>query len=163
MPDSAHRGNDEPIAAAVRDSAALIELLEPLADKTIIILRDTSLQESFDCDGEYAERIRDDAAAETAHSHARCETCFLAKVLCFAGAVVGFLIGGPVGAAYGSAVGKLSGDIAAGRANMIWPKLGRAFFYPKSPHHEDDVCDRGRYPHRDLPRDRCKGERNVDS
>jgi hypothetical protein len=162
MPDSAHRGNDEPIAAAVGECAALIELREPLADETsIIILRDRSLREGFDDDGEYAERIRDDAPAEEDASG--CETCFLAKILCYAGAVVGFLMGGPVGAAYGSAVGELSGDIAAGRANMIWPKLGRVLFYPKAVFHEDDVCDRGSYPHRDAARGRCKDQRNADS
>lgn len=165
MPDSAHRGNDEPIAAAVGESAASIELREQIADETsIIILRDGSLQEGFHHDGEYAERIRDDAPAEENHPHAsRCETCFLTRVLCYAGAVVGFLMGGPVGAAYGSAVGELSGDIAAGRANMIWPKLGRVFFYPKGTHHEDDACDRGRYARHDPAPDRCKGQRNADS
>jgi hypothetical protein len=165
MPDSPHRGNDEPVAAAVGESAALIELREPIADETrIIILRDGSLREGFDHNGEYAERIRDDAPAEEDHPHAsRCETCFLAKVLCFAGAVVGFLMGGPVGAAFGSAVGELSGDIATGRANMIWPKLGRVFFYPKGSDHEDDVCDRGSYPCHDAARGRCKGQRNADS
>lgn len=93
MQDSTHRGNDEPIPAAVGESAALIKLREPLADETsIIILRDRSLREGFDDDGEYAERIRDDAPAE--ENASRCETCFLAKILCFAGAVIGFLMGG---------------------------------------------------------------------
>jgi hypothetical protein len=170
MPNPAHRGNDKQIAAAAAESAALmvapenIEFLNPLVDKTeIIVLPDRSLQERFHRDGQYAQQAPGGVRAEAEQpGEPKRETSFLAGLLRFTGAVVGFLMGGPAGAALGSVVGELAGDIAAKQSNIIWLKLGRAFLYPKGAHHEEDACDRSNHCCRHPARSRCRGCRTAD-
>jgi hypothetical protein len=152
MRNPAGRGNNEIPAAAAQRTAPIAspdrtEFLNPRVDNTRIVLRpdgphhdlhgpiaerpsaqEFSLQMRCDRDGQHAQRVAGDVQAEAdqANEPAR-EACFLAKLLRFTGAVVGFLMGGPAGAGLGSIIGELAGDIAAERSTMILRKLGRGF------------------------------------
>jgi hypothetical protein len=131
MPDPAHRGNDKQIAAAAAESAALmvapenIEFLNPLVDKTeIIVLPDRSLQERFHLDGQYAQQAPGGVRAEAEQpGEPKRQTSFLAGLLRFTGAVVGFLIGGPAGAVLGSVVGARVGATATQQSNIIFKRV----------------------------------------
>jgi hypothetical protein len=147
MPNPAYRRNERQIAVATVEGAALIvtpeniEFLNPLVDEAkVTVLPDGSLQERFSHEGQCAEGMPDDVlAGEDQSNERKRETSFLAGLLRFAGAVVGFVMGGPAGAALGSIMGELAGDIAAEQSNIIWPKLGRGLPYPKEAHHEEDA------------------------
>jgi hypothetical protein len=148
----APKGNDQQIAVTAAESAALIgvpekiELLNFLVDKSeTIVLPDVQ------------ELLEEDQPKEPKR-----ETSFLGGAMRFAGAIVGFLVGGPAGAALGSIVGEVMGDMAAERSSIVWPDLGRAFFYPKGGYHEEDACDRSSHHSFHLERSRCEGRRTTD-
>ncbi|SHG45377.1 hypothetical protein [Bradyrhizobium erythrophlei] len=168
MLNPAPRGNDQQIAVTAAESAALIvvpekiEFLNFLADKTESIdLPD--VQGRLDGEGRYPRQVSEQVQAEEDQpKELKRETSFLGGALRFAGAIVGYMLGGPAGAALGSIVGEVMGDMAAERSSIIWPDLGRAFFYPKVGYQEEDACDRGSHDSIHLERSRCEGRRTTD-
>lgn len=168
MLNPAPRGNDQQIGLTAAESAALIVVPEKiefpnfLVDKTeSIVLPD--VQERLDGEGRYPRQVSDQAQAEEDQpKELEREMSFLGGALRFAGAIVGFLVGGPAGAALGSIVGEVVGDTVAERSSVIWPNLGRAFFYPKGGHHEEDACDRNSNHSFYLERSRCEGRGTAD-
>lgn len=148
IPNPAHRGNDRRIAVATGDGAVLIvapeniEFLNPFVyEPKVTVLPEWSLQERFSHERQQrAEEVTDEGlAGEDQSNEPKHETSFLAGLLRFAGAVVGFVMGGPAGAALGSVMGEVAGDIATEQTNIIWPRLGRALHYRKGAHHEEDA------------------------
>jgi hypothetical protein len=164
----APKGNDQQIAVTAAESAAVIgvpekiEFLNFLVDKSeTIVLPD--VQELLDGEGRYPRQVSDQVQAEEDQpKELKRETSFFGAALRFAGAIVGFLVGGSAGAALGSIIGEVMGDMAAERSSIIWPDLGRAFFYPKGGYHEEDACNRSSNHSFHLERSRCEGRRTTD-
>jgi hypothetical protein len=123
MPDPVHNGKARQfVAASTKDTLivapANIEFPSPLRHMAIV------LQVRFDRDGLHARQVPNNVAAETDQSsRPERETFFLAGLLHFTGAAVGFLMGGPAGAAFGSVIGERVGAAATQQSNIIFKRV----------------------------------------
>jgi len=151
MPNPTHSANDDQIAADAANGAGLfvapekIKFLNPLFDKTTTIFlanydaaahydaaaqiakrhspREFLPQKLLEGEEPTAEQPQDVQAAENRHGKLEYDTCLPARVMRFAGTVVGFVVGGLAGAALGSLVAALAENIVAEQSNNIWLKL----------------------------------------